>query len=847
MKKKNVLTGILILLVILTVAGTKVSQMRRTTSIATNDLIMLVRTVNGKKTNFAAEVRYLGIGTNGGGSGETNTLGDAANVGVSLVGAKVGPTNLVKTLSATGSGLTVTAQGDTNAQFALHSRLENQIGAPPPTNAQTFALQAGISNVVFMNPASNIVVGLSNLSATADVEVRFAAGNYPFNPSNIQSNGLGGINIFNKSGRVRLIGIPGQTIFDTRAGLGDSLWVTNCPKFEISGITFLGRVETNYTVVNAIYTWAALQYYNTPDIRITDCDFIDHHDHGIGDHSSQQGWITTSFAFIQNNRLRNIGSERTNLSFYGDGTAIVPTRGVVSGNYITDCWRGIEPYYDGGLASVPVGLTISGNTIINSVDDPITFSGNTNIHEVLIANNTIINTNGYARRGTNAAVTQQGIRINGGQRHIVSKNYVRGMRSVGIYVGGGYVDGVVVEDNDVAGSGSYDALIGNENSTVTPVTRLMFRNNKSLDPGSVGLYVISARDSTFEGNQWINPTDVSGNPAVLVGASGNNRSTNLIFRANRVNESAALADYGFSVASGNVGIKFELNTVSGTTAGDIENNAGSEVTVFNTTTGSTDKIARISDLSGVSGTNNPVTLSAGIVTLATNQTVAFTTNANADFSVIFAGAASNASTRAELTVSNRNSTTNISAVFTVPIYDPRVGSNVTRLAVSPLSQSIFPLKVNAVGGWELGAVGELYGQLAGGRGFGTITLLSTNGAVVTATVTATNGITYLPTNTTAVHVDWTGLEEVNIPTLLETNLVIIPTNMVIGRSVRLLLRSAHVNYNVSISNAAGTRILYPFASTNSGSAALTSTNGQQIEMDLLPRTNGIAVAFGRFQ
>jgi hypothetical protein len=78
-------------------------------------------------------------------------------------------------------------------------------------------------------------------------------------------------------------------------------------------------------------------------------------------------------------------------------------------------------------------------------------------------------------------------------------------------------------------------------------------------------------------------------------------------------------------------------------------------------------------------------------------------------------------------------------------------------------------------------------------------------------------------------------------------LVLIPTNMVIGRPLTVIARASGVTYNLSISNAAGTRILYPFGSTNSGNAALTVTNGQQIELNLLPLTNGISTAFGRFQ
>jgi hypothetical protein len=123
----------------------------------------------------------------------------------------------------------------------------------------------------------------------------------------------------------------------------------------------------------------------------------------------------------------------------------------------------------------------------------------------------------------------------------------------------------------------------------------------------------------------------------------------------------------------------------------------------------------------------------------------------------------------------------------------------------------------------------------------------TNYAAGTATMGLTNRITYAPTNGTTLHVDWTVTEFVIVPNLLETNLVLIPTNMVTARPLTLICLSNSVTYNISISNAAGTRVIWPFGSTNSGNAALTKTNLQQYEFSLLPLTNGISAVFGRSQ
>jgi hypothetical protein len=79
-------------LALICIAGTKVSQMRRTTTVNSNDLYNLVRYgADGRKTNLSIEARYLGPGlgpwitNSGGGVGSANLQTNPTHFGASLV------------------------------------------------------------------------------------------------------------------------------------------------------------------------------------------------------------------------------------------------------------------------------------------------------------------------------------------------------------------------------------------------------------------------------------------------------------------------------------------------------------------------------------------------------------------------------------------------------------------------------------------------------------------------------------------------------------------------------------------------------------------------------------------
>jgi len=140
------------------------------------------------------------------------------------------------------------------------------------------------------------------------------------------------------------------------------------------------------------------------------------------------------------------------------------------------------------------------------------------------------------------------------------------------------------------------------------------------------------------------------------------------------------------------------------------------------------------------GTNNPVTLSAGTLTLISSQTARYYTNSAGSFPFTFSGTP-NASSRVSLAVSNTSAST-IYVTNSSGIYDPRDAAFVTTLAIPAQSQSTFHFRRNATSGWELEGVIEKPLGLAAGIN----TTLSTNSgnvSVVGALSFSTNGSSWI--------------------------------------------------------------------------------------------------------
>jgi hypothetical protein len=129
--------------------------------------------------------------------------------------------------------------------------------------------------------------------------------------------------------------------------------------------------------------------------------------------------------------------------------------------------------------------------------------------------------------------------------------------------------------NGVAGIGY---LLGIENSTVAPVTRLMFNNNTARSILTRGIVVLGARDAYFRNCLMENPTQfsVSGN---IVNAVAPNYNTNLYFQNCSFTDKQGYQTYGMEIAAGSVNVNFSDCIITGGATGNYLNSAGDQTTI----------------------------------------------------------------------------------------------------------------------------------------------------------------------------------------------------------------------------------------------------------------------------
>jgi hypothetical protein len=277
--------------------------------------------------------------------------------------------------------------------------------------------------------------------------------------------------------------------------------------------------------------------------------------------------------------------------------------------------------------------------------------------------------------------------------------------------------------------------------------------------------------------------------------------------------------------------------------------------------------------SGTGGTNNPVTLTGGPLTIIANQTARYYTNSGSSLFFTFSGTPT-ASAILSLAVSNSAAST-IFLTNTAGFYDTRVGSNVTTLAVAAQSRSIFTFRRSATGDWVLEPVAELQATLEAGIN----TAKTTNGAAVsivgmfsfstngTSWIQATNMVFRTPSNTAlsndasgtvSLHINasaggggpstnsppqalainsGTGTTNIiiNFAALLSTNYVratltanagIIVTNIIDGKEITLeLVQDSTGNRTISTSSVGGAPLRFGTDITGFG----LSTNGTYLD------------------
>jgi hypothetical protein len=121
--------------------------------------------------------------------------------------------------------------------------------------------------------------------------------------------------------------------------------------------------------------------------------------------------------------------------------------------------------------------------------------------------------------------------------------------------------------------------------------------------------------------------------------------------------------------------------------------------------------------------------------------------------------------------------------------------------------------------------------------------LVTNSGVVTSTLTnRAAGIATNATSTTADFGDTANVNEYFVGWHLTTNLVISPTNLVRGRTVRVYFPTNSLTYDVMVTNTAGTVVRWNRNVSTNGSTSFTKTNTIEADLYLKAETNGVITA-----
>lgn len=115
----------------------------------------------------------------------------------------------------------------------------------------------------------------------------------------------------------------------------------------------------------------------------------------------------------------------------------------------------------------------------------------------------------------------------------------------------------------------------------------------------------------------------------------------------------------------------------------------------------------------------------------------------------------------------------------------------------------------------------------------------------------TNRPASIPTNATSATVDFgdtANIQEYNVWWQLTTNLVISPTNLVVGRTQKIYFNTNSLTYDVQVTNTAATEVHWNFNVATNGSTAFTKTNTLRARLFLTCETNSVITAdFGYYR
>jgi hypothetical protein len=128
---------------------------------------------------------------------------------------------------------------------------------------------------------------------------------------------------------------------------------------------------------------------------------------------------------------------------------------------------------------------------------------------------------------------------------------------------------------------------------------------------------------------------------------------------------------------------------------------------------------------------------------------------------------------------------------------------------------------------------------------GTGVAFSTNYDTRTIVVGTTNRAASVATNATNLQLDFSdtaNLQILNFWWHLTTNVVINPTNLVVGRTMAIYFATNSLTYDVTVTNPAANPVLWNFNIATNGSTSFTKTNARAARIFLTAETNGTITA-----
>ncbi len=399
-------------------------------------------------------------------------------------------------------------------------------------------------SIVNVAPGATLSRILSN--AIAGTTYQLGAGTYTVTPSVLNSNltsgnQFQGITFANKT-NVTILGVPGLSIIDGSSSLGELLWITNCARIVIEGVTFKGYTNHNiqqlptYGGVGGL--WASVNLYQSEHITFMNCRWLGSAGHGLQDKGAEAASfvastsISTNQIIVEDCYFEDIGGWRNiGAAIYEDGTAIVPTGWTIRRNKFVNCLRGVEPYNENDPGIVFNNCLIEGNSFLNMVTFGVSPVGSTNGHNVIVRGNTIEFQPGAQYHGSNANPFQVGIEWNSGQAWKILNNSITGGAGRGILAGNASTqigDGLI-SGNLLIGQTNTGAGVSYGLQTVT-LYRTQITGNYFTRSKTYGMYLLGLRDSEVSGNQFINP--VFGNTALRLASFAPDITSNVTIRAN---------------------------------------------------------------------------------------------------------------------------------------------------------------------------------------------------------------------------------------------------------------------------------------------------------------------------